>query len=140
LKFKLYIVTYRNPGDLAKNLATLFASDLMQYEYEINIINNHSEFSLPEEFIGRVNVLHNSLRADFSKGHLARNWNQAIINGFRDLKNPDCDILVHCQDDTNFMADWATHTINLHKKYSFVTYGWGDNFCSYTADAVRFMG
>lgn len=139
-KIKIYIVTYKNSNDLNKNLESLFKSDIKNYNFEISIINNHSEFSILDEFKDKVNVLHNVLRPDFSTGHLARNWNQAIINGFKDLNNPDCDILVHAQDDVIFKPDWASKLIEFHKKYTFITMGVGDALCSYLPEAVKKIG
>ena len=139
-KIKIYIVTYRATKDLNNNIQSLLESDLVNYNYEINVINNHSEFSLNSEFEGKVKVLHNVLRPDFSTGHLARNWNQAIINGFKDLNNPDCDILVTSQDDTLFKPDWCAKLIKYHEKYSFLTMGGGDAICSYLPEAVKKIG
>ncbi|WP_139158941.1 glycosyltransferase family 2 protein [Vibrio sonorensis] len=107
---------------------------------EINIINNHSDFHLDSNYIDIVNVLHNDLRPDFSTGHLARNWNQAILHGFRDLSNPRSDIVVTVQDDVLFKPDWLDKLKELHKKYSFITMGAGDTFCSYLPEAVRKIG
>jgi hypothetical protein len=140
---KVYIVTYKAKEDLNNNLKTLFASDLItsgQYTYEINIINNHSNFHLAEEFQDKVNVLHNVVRPDFSTGHLSRDWNCAIINGFQDLNNPDCDILVTSQDDVLWQKDWVSKLIEYHKKYTFISFGPGDCVCSYLPEAVKKVG
>lgn len=140
MKIKIYIVTYRASKDLNNNIKSLLNSDLVNHDYEINVINNHSEFTLSKEFEGKVNVLHNVLRPDFSTGHLARNWNQAIINGFKDLNNPDCDILVTSQDDVIFKSDWTKKLIEYHKKYNFIVMGTGDAFLSYLPEAVKKIG
>ena len=86
-KIKIYIVTYKNDKCLNTNLRSLFCSDLMNYDYEINVINNHSQINIDPKF-KKVKLLNNNLRVDFSTGHLSRNWNQALINGFQDLNNP----------------------------------------------------
>tara|TARA_Y100000593_G_scaffold93978_1_gene190929 strand:+ start:549 stop:1403 length:855 start_codon:yes stop_codon:yes gene_type:complete len=140
MKIKLYIVTYKNTTDLNNNLKSLFASDLLGINMEINIINNHSNFNLNEEYKDRVKVLHNVLRPDFSTGHLSRNWNQAIINGFKDLNNPDCDILIHCQDDLLWSKNWLKKLLEIHEKYTFFTGQAGDAICSYTPEAVKHIG
>jgi len=140
MKIKLYIVTYNNAKDLNTTLDSIFKSDIKNYNCEINIINNHSNFHLNEEFIHKVKILHNVLRPDSSTGYLTRNWNQALLLGFKDLNKPDCDIVVACQDDTVFYANWIKNTIELHKKYSFITYGWGDNFMSWTPSGVKRIG
>jgi hypothetical protein len=87
-----------------------------------------------------VNVMHNTLRPDFSTGHLSRSWNQAILHGFKNLLNPIAQIVVACQVDTIFNVDWLARLIDLHQKYSFISAGWGDAFLSFTPDGVRAIG
>jgi hypothetical protein len=140
VKIKLYIVTWNNKKFLNEGLESLFSSNLNEHDIEVNVISNHSSIELNEEFKEKVNVLQNTLRADFSSGHLTRNWNQSIILGFKDLLKPDCDILVHAQDDTFYYPNWLEKLIKMHRKYSFISYGWGDSFCSYTVDAVKRVG
>ena len=139
-KIKLYIVSYNNYNDLNNNLESLFNSDWFDNNLEINIINNHSNFSLDHKYINKVKILHNLLRPDWSTGHLARNWNQAIINGFKDLNNPDCDIVICCQDDTLFDINWLPNLLKFHEKYDFIQMGIGDNFCSYGISAIKTIG
>lgn len=133
----VYIVTYRSPADLNNNIASLLASGA---DVRINVINNHSEFFLEPKHEKTVTVLHNRLRPDFSTGHLARNWNQALLHGFRDLKNPASEMVITVQDDVLFKADWLARLRDLHRRYSFVTMGAGDSFCSYLPEAVRKIG
>jgi hypothetical protein len=140
MKIKLYIVTYRNNHDLTDNLESLFQSDWSGNHLEICVINNHSDFKLDSSLSQRIHIMHNVCRPDFSTGHLSRNWNQAIIHGFKSLNNPDCDILIHCQDDTVFHPDWCRDLVNLHKSYSFIQKGVGDNLCSYLPEAVKNIG
>ena len=145
MKIKLYIVTYDGKDHLNHNLETFFNSDffkndqtievdsitsnkLIKPTIEVTIINNHSKFYLDQKFHDKVKILHNTLRPDFSTGHLARNWNQAIINGFKDLKNPDCDILITSQNDCYFEGDFIRNVIKWHETYSFLQQGAGDNF------------
>lgn len=140
MRIKLYIVTYRNPLDLETNLNSIFSSDLCGTNLTIHILNNHTEFTLKDELLNKVEVLHNTCRPDFSTGHLSRSWNQCILHGFKDLNNPDCDILITCQDDTVFQKDWLSRLLQYHKTYSFITAGVGDNFCSYLPEAVKNIG
>ncbi len=139
MKIKLFIVTYNNSADLNNNLRSLLNSDLLNCNLSITIINNHSNFFLDKDF-DFVQVLNNTTRPDFSTGHLSRNWNECIVNGFKDLNDPDCDVLIHCQDDSIFTHDWLTYLLNLHKKYDFVQMGVGDNFCSYLPSAIKNIG
>ena len=98
-KFKVYIVTYKRNEILNDTLKNLFESDFSEIQNtEVNIINNHTEFYLDEEFIGKVKVLHNVLRPNRSNGNLAENWNQALLHGFKDLNNPDSEYVVTMQN------------------------------------------
>lgn len=137
IRVSIYIVTYRNPVDLNKNISSILESG---FEVQISVINNHSQFFLEPRHEKAVAVLHNCLRPDFSTGHLARNWNQALINGFRDLNDPASDIVVTVQDDVIFKPDWLRHLVDLHRRYSFITMGLGDAFCSYLPEAVKKTG
>lgn len=141
-RIKIFIVTYKNSELLNQCVDSIFfnLNESELSNVQIFIINNHSEFELSEKYKDRVTVLHNNLRPDFSTGHLSRNWNQAIINGFADLNNPHCDILVTCQEDTVFSNHFVTKIIKLHEKYDLVTYGGGDNYVSYTPNAVKRIG
>jgi hypothetical protein len=140
MRIKVYIVTFNDAAAINTNIASLFNSDFAGHDVSIHVINNHSNFHLNPEFVGRVEVLHNQTRSDLSRGHLSRNWNQAIINGFKDLNNPDCDILVTCQDDTSWDYNWVTKLLNIHKTYTFYSGVEGDCVCSYLPEAVKRIG
>ena len=86
-KVRVFICTYNNDEALFKNLDSLIASDLLKYDYQVSILNNFGRMSLPEKYIPyKINVINNEARPDFSRGHLSRSWNQAIMLGFKDLK------------------------------------------------------
>lgn len=138
-KIRIFIVTYKNDEALRKNLDAMYASDMAKHDYSICVINNHSTIG---DFSGYKNlrILNNDLRPDWSCGHLARNWNQALIIGFENLKNPACDYVVACQNDTVLHKDWVAKIIELHKKYSFIQRGNGDNFMSWTPEGVKRIG
>jgi hypothetical protein len=133
----IYIVTYRSRVDLNNNIASILASGA---DVRINVINNHSEFFLEPKHEKAVTVLHNNLRPNFSLGHLARNWNQSLLHGFQDLRNPASDIVITVQDDVIFKSNWLPNLLDLHRRYSFITMGGGDAFCSYLPEAVRKIG
>src|SRR5260221_14630593 len=127
LKTKLFITTYNNPQLLHENIKSLIASNFLNPPYrEIYIINNHSNFVLDQSFQPNIRVIHNQGRPDFSTGHLARNWNQALLHGFKDLSNPISDIVIHVQDDTTYRKDFWLDLEQLHTKYNFITDGLGD--------------
>jgi hypothetical protein len=142
MRIKQYIVTYNNKEVLNRCLESLFPlfEKYNKEEYQVYIINNHSNFYMDSKFEPYVEVLHNVLRPDFSTGHLARNWNEAIINGFKNLDNPDCDILITNQNDCEFDGDFIPNLIELHEKYSFIQFGAGDHFISYTMEAIKNVG
>lgn len=142
MKIKHYIVTYNNEEVLNKSLESLLPvlEKYSKEEYQLFIINNHSNFKIHPKFEPFVSVLHNMTRPDFSTGHLARNWNECIINGFKDLDNPDCDILITSQNDCEFDGDFIPNLIQLHKKYSFIQFGAGDHFISYTSESIKKVG
>ena len=144
-KIALYIVTYRGQKRLEVTLPSIFESlkhTNFSCHVTVNIINNHSDFKLPAcaEKHSNVNVIHNTLRPDWSSGHLSRNWNQALLHGFKDLTNPINDIVVCSQDDSIFKNEWLNLLVELHKSYDFIQNGHGDQFHSYTPDAVRKVG
>ena len=139
---KIYIVTYRRPEVLNKTLETLFnKTDFNSVpETEVNIISNHSEFYLDESFRGKVNVLHNTLRPDVDVGNLSRNWNQSLLNGFKDLNNPDSKIVVTMQNDIVLHERWCSNLLKMHQKYNFIVGRIGDNIISYTPGSVKRIG
>jgi len=139
---KVFIVTYRRTDVLNKTLDILFnQTDFKSIpNTEINIINNHSEFYLEDRFKDKVNVFHNNTRPDWDTGNLARNWNEALLHGFVDLKNPDAKIVTTMQNDIILHPNWATNLLKLHQKYTFVTGCLGDNIVSYRPDAVKKIG
>jgi len=142
MKAKLYILTYNNEAHLNDGLTSLFAGDLTQHELEVFIVNNHTNFHLHDEFVGRVTVLHNVMQPDFGTGHTARNWNQSLMLGFKDLDNPDCDLVILAQDDCHYHYNWLNllYTVHFELGYHFFCVGAGDMLHSYTPTAVKKVG
>jgi hypothetical protein len=139
MKIKIYIVTYNNNPILERNLKSLYESDIVDYEYEINVINNYSVIGRLENY-PEVKILDNVTRPDFSNGYLSRNWNQGLINGFVDLNNPACDLVVLMQNDTFVKKDCFKHLIQEHEKYDFIQVGAGDQLMSFNVNAVKILG
>lgn len=142
MKVKVYITTYQNEKFLQANVESLLNSDLKEFDHEISVINNYTSFFGLQEFCEKSNVrvLHNVLRPDFSRGHLSRNWNQAIVDGFKDLSNPQCDVLVLCQNDSVFLQKWCQNLIRIHSDFDFISMGAGDQFHSYKANHIKKVG
>jgi|GEM_PF-625900 len=141
-KIRQYIVTYNNQKQINNCLRSIFRKSSPEElaMLEVFVINNHTSIKIDDEFLPRIKLLNNSLRPNFSTGHLARSWNQALVNGFKNLRAPDCDLIITNQDDTLFVDNYLTKTLELHKQYDFVQFGWGDNFISYTPRAVKRVG
>lgn len=142
MKLGIYIVTYKRNNTLNQTIERLFDSDMKKHDAEVNIIVNHSDFSLRPEFQKRVNVIHNQTRPDWSNGNLGENWNQALLHGFVNLNKPRLPHVVTFQNDTSIAPDWCENLEGLHgdRGYTFVTGKYGDNFVSYKADAVKKIG
>jgi hypothetical protein len=139
MRVKVFIVTYNNDIVLEQNLEKLYSSDLVEYDYMVYIINNHSTIKTKLEY-PNLTILDNTLRPDFSTGHLSRNWNQALINGFKDLDNPDSDLVILMQNDTFVKPFWFSNLIESHKTYDFIQLGTGDQIMSFNANAVKQIG
>jgi hypothetical protein len=148
---KIYITTYNNAEYLRKNLESLFGTfkNISDYlatigeemaQLKVTIINNHSNFSIPKEFEDKVRVWHNVTRPDFSCGHLARTWNSALIDGFRDLNDPDCDQVICTHDDVVWHNDWFASLSKVHETYDFYSGNYGCSFHSYLPSAVKTIG
>jgi len=142
MKIKAYFVTYKNNDELNKTLMSFKESGITNYDYEINIVNNASDYPVVvSDFFGlKYRIIKNETRPSFSTGHLARNWNECLIDGFRDPENPDCDIVILSQNDNTFHPNVIDMLVEAHKKYSFIQNGAGDSFHSYTIDSVKKVG
>lgn len=137
MRIKHFIVTYNNNKMLEAAIESIFSTET-DHERSVYVISNHSN----DDYTGRhpVVFLRNSTRPDFSTGHLSRNWNQALINGFVNLQDPDADLLILSQNDCIFENGYLDECIRLHQKHDLVTYGAGDNCVSYTVRAVARVG
>ena len=129
-----------NKEEVNKEENKKFDECLFKYDIQVNVINNHSNIRINEEYKNKINLMNNECRPDFSTGHLSRNWNQALIHGFKCLKNPDTDYVICCQNDVKFTKNWLELLMQMHEKYTFIQYGQGDSFHSYKPDAVKQIG
>lgn len=139
MRIKVYVVTYNNDKILKDNLARLYSSDLLSYDYSVHIINNYSKLTGFDDYLN-LEILDNVLRPDFSNGHLSRNWNQALMHGFRNLNNPDADLVVLMQNDTFVKRNCFSNLIEEHSKYDFIQIGAGDQLMSFNVNAVKRIG
>jgi len=140
-KVKMYCITYNNNKILNDwFLKSLHESEYPDHYVDIFVIDNHSNIEIQKEYQKLVKILPNSLRPDFSCGHLSRNWNQCIINGFQDLNNPDCDAVIGVQNDTKLKKDWYKKLDMLLSKYRYIQNGAGDQFQVFTPESVKNIG
>lgn len=143
MRIKIFIITYRNNAVLNTTLRSLSASDVRRFDHEITVINNDRTSQVATDADERglnIDYWSNCTRPPFSRGHLARNWNESIVNGLVDLDRPDCDIVLCCQNDILFKPNAFAELTSHMRGHSFITYGAGDACCAITADAVRKSG
>ena len=107
---------------------------------QITIINNHSNFVSRFSHHPLVTILHNMTRPDWSTGHLARSWNQCILHGFKDLNNPDCDVLVLAQNDVVFTPSFLKECLFHLQTFTFITQGAGDELQIMTPACIKTLG
>ena len=144
-KTNIYIVTYKNKDMLHQNLSLLFKTlsnsvDMSKNDIKFHIINNHSEFYIAPEFEPYITIFHNYLRPDWSCGHLSRDYNAALMHGFKDLNNPAIDQLITVHDDVSYHDNWFNDLQDLHNTYDFYAGDYGCSMVSYTVDAVKNIG
>lgn len=142
-KMKIYVITYKRSEILNDSLDKLFSSDFSKLENtEVNIINNHTDFKLKPEFEKRVNVLHNVLRPDWSNGNVSENYNQAFINGVKNLHKPATELLVTMQNDAAVHSNWCEHLFDMlyAQKFNFVVGHFGDNVVCHTPESIMNIG
>lgn len=143
-KVKLFIVTYKRMSALHTTLKQIFdTTDFMKVypNTEVVVINNHTNFKLDDYFVNKgVKVLHNDCRPDWSCGNLGRNWNEALLHGFKDLNNPDADIVIAMQNDVMFDTNWGSNLEKMLEKYTFVVGSIGDSVCAWRPEAVKKIG
>lgn len=140
MKKAIYIVTYKNPVLLQRLLDSLNGSELRHSPIPITIINNHSEFTPPRSHL-KYSVLDNQARPDFStSGHLARNWNQAIMHGFENLVTPKNDYIILAQNDTVVQPEFISYIEDNLDTYNYMSFGAGDEVQVMTPESVKTIG
>lgn len=137
MKISIFIIRYKETEYFYKLLDSIKNEN--NPNVNIYVINNFGKLVLPEKY-NRVVVLNNNTRPDFSTGHLARNWNESIINGFGDLNNPLVDRVIGVQADTMLEDNWYETICNLPKEIEFLTAGRGDEFQMFTVAGIKKVG
>lgn len=138
MKIKIFIVRYKETDELMQCLESIGPR---RENVSVHVINNFGRLVLPKTFVEQgIQVLQNEARPDFSTGHLARNWNQAIIHGFVNLNSPDCDTLICLQADAKLAPHWYEHVTNMPEYIWYLACGRGDEFQYLTPQGVRNVG
>lgn len=142
---KVYIVTYNNEERIKENIFRFFDTvrDVKTVYFKYTVINNHSNFNIGQ-FVCPKNVdfavWHNVTRPDWSCGHLSRDYNAALINGFVNLNNPDCDQIICGHDDIWYKDNWFERLTKIHETYTFYAGDYGCSMTSYLPEAVKKIG
>jgi hypothetical protein len=141
-RISIFFITYKNNFELNQTINSMDHRQIQKYNPEITVINNSPNFPVvfDRNYDFKIKILDNNTRADFSTGHLSRNWNQCLINGFENIQNPKNDIVVCCQNDVRFKSNFIDILVDNHNKFNFTTYGIGDSVHSYTIDVVKKVG
>jgi hypothetical protein len=145
-KIKIYLVTYRNEELLFRCLRSLFDESNNMYNVVVTIMNNYvpehePELVLPEDLAEQgINIIHNSARPSFSTGHLARSWNECVMDAIVDLKNPQCDVIVLAQADTLFAPGAIQAIRSAASRFDYVVCGSGDEIQVLTLEGLRRIG
>ena len=140
MKVKVYLVTYRNDGELVKTIDSYINSGLYSRS-SLTVVNNHTA---GKPRIGERNyftrLISNEARPDFSTGHLSRNWNECLMDGFQNLNSPDADVVICCQNDVRFKGNCLEIISRNLRSFDFMTAGSGDAACAYSVEAVKKVG
>lgn len=141
-RISIFFITYKNNFELNQTINSMDHKQIQKYNPEITVINNSPNFPVvfDRNYDFKIKILNNNTRADFSTGHLSRNWNQCLINGFENIENPKNDIVLCCQNDVRFKSNFIDLLLENHMKFNFITCGEGDATHSYTIDAVKKVG
>ena len=150
-QMRVFVATYKKQS-LAKQLvAQLLSSDLVFLTFEITVISNWGHFTFPDAppfstWADSLSVIHNTIRSPRSWGHLAREWNAALMHGFGNLDKPQSDGVVLIHGDASLATNaWALDLYAEHGGAAgggtlFLQTGRGDIFTSITAEGVRTIG
>lgn len=143
-KVDMYVVTYNNDKILNDwFLRSLHDSSFPRDAVRVTIINNYSDcIEYDKSLVDGMNfrVFHNQVRPDGSHGHLARNWNQAILLGFESLTAPVSEYVVAVQNDTKLTPNWFEEMMGVMSDYDYLTMGIGDQFQVWAPEAVHNIG
>lgn len=142
----IFIVTYNNDERIKENFIRFCDTTrhIKDVHFEYTVINNYSKWVMPNWFTNTlhhtINVWNNTMRPDWSCGHLTRDYNAAFINGFVDLNNPQCDQIICGHDDIWYHDNWFEKLTEIHQTYDFYAGDYGCSMTSYLPSAVKTIG
>lgn len=134
MKIKQYIVTYNN-----NELLNRCIDSMGDFSHEVFVIDNYGD-AVVNSSHNTLQILRNTLRPTFSTGHLAKDWNAGLVLGFKNLNEPDADIVILNQNDVVFKPNYISSLIELHTRFDFIQLGSGDEVLSFTPTAVKNIG
>ena len=149
-KIKLYFVTFKNDLELQATFDSIPGSGILDYDFEITVVNNAENYPIQIDvhpsIKEKTRFVTNGLRIEktstgaHTPGHLSRDWNFCLVDGFKSFDEPDSEIVVLCQNDLAFIPNGIHKLVESHDKYNFVSCGAGDTLHSYTIDAIKNLG
>lgn len=139
---KIHVFAVRYREDISPFIDNFYTDKSISFSHtKLTIINNYGILEEPPNL--SYKVLNNTLRPDFSTGHLSRNWNQAIINGFKDLNNPIVDLVICIQIDAILGPNWyfkLNKLLDSYPKLEYIALGDGDEFQVFTPNIIKSIG
>lgn len=140
----VYVVTYNNTQRINENILRFgYTTRNSNANFKYTVINNHSKTAIGQFYTPsnmEFRVWNNVMRPDISCGHLSRDYNAALMDGFVDLNNPACDQVICCHDDVWYHDGWFEKLTEIHKKYDFYAGDYGCSMTSYLPSAVKTIG
>ncbi len=140
INIAIFIVTYHNNNILNRCIKSLELIKIPENVHiSITILNNAGIVELDDTNL-TIQVINNEARPNFSTGHLSRNWNQCIMNGFQDINNPKNDIIILAQNDVVFKIECLYKILEQIENYEYMAIGRGDELQILTPIGVKTVG
>eukprot|EP00299_Pterocystis_sp_00344_P017752 c8896_g1_i1.p1 GENE.c8896_g1_i1~~c8896_g1_i1.p1 ORF type:complete len:443 (-),score=103.11 c8896_g1_i1:30-1358(-) len=145
VNFRFIISTYRETRMLVRLLNSIHSSDVIDWTFDVYVLNHLGVGDDDLDFVRtfpNTTVIDDKTRPDFSLGHLARTWNNGIVNGFHSLREPDADWIILAQADAEISPNIAKFLLSrrIRDKFFLVHCGVGDCVMAFTAEAIRHIG
>ena len=141
MKIRLYIVTFKRNEVLNENLRSLWASTPPGSLQQVTVLANHPSVAIdPENQRDNLRVVLNQPRMPFAWGNLSKDWNYALLDGFRAWNNPDnVDWVILAQNNIVWRPGWLDE-LAKHTRLQFISQPTGDQVLAFRIGAVRRVG